>query len=110
MPRYIKPASITASLVLAMVLAAQLGERVWKDTGKTSNGHVTIIDKPSKGYAKIGGPFKLIDHQGKSRTDIDFRGKLMLVYFGYSYCPDICPMGLSAMSQALNALTVIHHR
>jgi SCO1/SenC len=39
----------------------------------------------------IGGPFSLIDHTGKPRTDADFRGKLLLVYFGFSYCSDVCP-------------------
>jgi hypothetical protein len=38
----------------------------------------------------IGGPFTLTDHTGKTRTDADFRGKLMLVYFGYTTCPDVC--------------------
>jgi len=105
MKRYIKLSTITVSLILAMLLVAQFGTRVWKNTGKTTNGTVTFIDKPSKGHAQIGGSFKLVDHRGKARTDVDFRGKLMLVYFGYSYCPDICPMGLSAMSQALKTLT-----
>jgi cytochrome oxidase Cu insertion factor (SCO1/SenC/PrrC family) len=52
----------------------------------------------------IGGPFALIDHTGKPRTDADFRGKLLVVYFGYTYCPDICPGDLLAISQALDRL------
>ena len=44
----------------------------------------------------IGGPFALIDHNGKLRTDADFRGKLMLVYFGFTYCPDVCPTDLQS--------------
>ena len=46
------------------------------------------------GRGHVGGPFELTDHTGKKRTDADFRGKLMLVYFGYTYCPDICPTDL----------------
>ena len=52
----------------------------------------------------IGGPFALIDHNGKPRTDADFRGKLMLVYFGFTYCPDICPTDLQAIGLALDQL------
>ncbi|QCI69277.1 SCO family protein [Phreatobacter stygius] len=52
----------------------------------------------------IGGPFALVDHQGRTRTDADFRGSLMVVYFGYSYCPDICPTDLLAIGQAIDQL------
>ena len=52
----------------------------------------------------IGGPFALIDHTGKLRTDEDFRGKLLLIYFGYSYCPDVCPTDLQQISLAVDGL------
>ncbi len=52
----------------------------------------------------IGGPFTLIDHTGKLRSDTEFRGKLMLIYFGYTYCPDVCPTDLMAISQAIDSL------
>jgi protein SCO1/2 len=52
----------------------------------------------------IGGPFALIDHTGKPRTDQDFRGKLLLIYFGYSYCPDVCPTDLQQISLAVEGL------
>ena len=52
----------------------------------------------------IGGPFALVDHTGKPRTDADFRGKLVVIYFGYTYCPDICPADLLAISQAVDML------
>ena len=52
----------------------------------------------------IGGPFTLTDHNGKRRTDADFRGKLMLVYFGFTYCPDICPTDLQQMALAMDQL------
>ncbi|MGB0553152.1 MAG: SCO family protein [Alphaproteobacteria bacterium] len=53
---------------------------------------------------KIGGPFSLADHDGNSVTDGDFRGRFMLIYFGYTYCPDICPTNLQVMGTALSAL------
>lgn len=52
----------------------------------------------------IGGPFRLTDHQGRTRRDTDFRGKLMLVYFGYTTCSDICPTDLQQIGQALDML------
>jgi protein SCO1/2 len=52
----------------------------------------------------VGGPFELTDHTGRVRTERDFRGQLMLVYFGFTYCPDICPTDLQAIGQALDKL------
>ncbi len=52
----------------------------------------------------VGGPFRLTDHQGHLRRDTDFRGKLMLVYFGYTTCPDVCPTDLYQISQAMSLL------
>ena len=46
------------------------------------------------GIASIGGPFTLTDHTGQRRTEKDFEGKLTLIYFGYTYCPDVCPTAL----------------
>jgi protein SCO1 len=52
----------------------------------------------------IGGPFTLVDQNGITRTDADFRGRYMLIYFGYTYCPDICPTALMRNSDALDIL------
>jgi cytochrome oxidase Cu insertion factor (SCO1/SenC/PrrC family) len=52
----------------------------------------------------IGGPFALVDHGGRQRTEADFRGKLLLVYFGFTYCPDVCPTDLQAIGLALDQL------
>jgi protein SCO1/2 len=56
--------------------------------------------------AGIGGPFTLTDGGGKTVTDRDFRGKYMLVYFGYTYCPDVCPTTLTAVADAMDKLGV----
>ena len=52
----------------------------------------------------IGGPFALENSSGKTVTAADFRGKYMLVYFGYTYCPDVCPTTLNAVAAALDTL------
>ena len=52
----------------------------------------------------VGGPFQLVDHRGVPRSDADFRGKLLLVYFGYVSCPDVCPTDLQQIALALDRL------
>lgn len=61
-------------------------------------------DAPEGVATLIGGPFELVDQDGKPRRDSDFRGQYMLVNFGYTYCPDVCPLGLQVMAQALDML------
>lgn len=56
------------------------------------------------GKALVGGPFTLTDHTGKRVSDADFRGKNMLVFFGFTYCPDVCPTALQVMAGALEQL------
>src|SRR6187401_2978032 len=56
------------------------------------------------GTALIGGPFSLSDQNGKTVTDADFRGKYMLIFFGFTHCPDICPAELQVMTAALDQL------
>ena len=63
-----------------------------------------LMDSLMWGHEPIGGPFELTDHTGARRSDADFRGKLMLIYFGYTYCPDICPTDLEAMVSVLDLL------
>ncbi len=53
---------------------------------------------------KLGGPFTLHDQNGKPVSDSDFRGRYMLVYFGFTFCPDMCPTGLATVGRALDKL------
>ena len=54
--------------------------------------------------ALVGGPFSLTDQDGRRVSEKDFLGKHMLVFFGYTYCPDICPTELQVMTAALDTL------
>lgn len=56
------------------------------------------------GSVAIGGPYSLIDQDGKAVTDADFKGQLQLIYFGYTFCPDACPTALGTMTAAMNEL------
>jgi cytochrome oxidase Cu insertion factor (SCO1/SenC/PrrC family) len=52
----------------------------------------------------LGGPFSLVDHTGRAVTERDFAGRWMLVFFGYSFCPDVCPTELATMTAAVDAM------
>jgi protein SCO1 len=58
--------------------------------------------------ALIGGSFELTNHMNKPVTDKDFLGKYMLVYFGYTYCPDVCPMDLQILADSVRNLSPEH--
>jgi cytochrome oxidase Cu insertion factor (SCO1/SenC/PrrC family) len=63
-----------------------------------------LMEELMWGRAEVGGPFELIDHTGRKRTDADFRGKFLLVYFGYTFCPDVCPTDLAQIAEAIDRL------
>jgi protein SCO1/2 len=74
-------------------------------------GAVLLVANPqggqpvqSSGAALIGGPFSLVGADGKPVTDRDFRGRYMLILFGFTHCPDICPAELQVIAQALEQL------
>jgi len=72
-------------------------------------GVVAFWPKPERaatgtGASLIGGAFALTDAEGKRRTDAEFRGKHVLVFFGFANCPDFCPTALVTISQALEKL------
>ena len=93
---------VAAALVVLglAILAYSSGFENEAENKPLSTSQNTIaISKPN-----IGGPFTLIDQNGKPTTDLDFKGRYMLVYFGYTYCPDICPNSLTTMSDALDLL------
>jgi protein SCO1/2 len=58
----------------------------------------------SSGEALIGSDFALLDHTGKAVTDADFAGRWQLVFFGFTYCPDVCPTTLASVSAVLEEL------
>jgi len=56
------------------------------------------------GSLPVGGPWELVDHNGRMRTDQDFIGRVQVVFFGFTHCPDICPTGLGYIASAVDAL------
>lgn len=57
----------------------------------------------AEGYT-VGGPFALVDHTGASVNEADFAGRYMLIFFGYSFCPDVCPVELGNIAETMRVL------
>jgi cytochrome oxidase Cu insertion factor (SCO1/SenC/PrrC family) len=87
----------------AGLLLAGAGCSSWAQTSEETSA-ARLMDDLMWNRGPIGGPFALIDHTGKLRTDEDFRGELLLIYFGYSYCPDVCPTDLQQIGLAVDGL------
>lgn len=86
---------IVAAVVAAIIVG--VGVRLFL-TGAPEPG------QSSSGEALVGGPFELVDQDGNVRRDADFRGDYMLVFFGYTFCPDVCPATLYNVTLALDGL------
>ena len=65
-------------------------------------GSQSVVE--SIGMPKVGGPFALVDQDNKPVTDATYRGKVMVVYFGYTFCPDVCPTELAKIATAVDSL------
>jgi len=70
---------------------------LWYATGNFGNNAVSTA-------SAVGGPFKLINQNGQTITDEDFKGKPLLVFFGFTHCPDVCPTTLFEVSEMFRAL------
>ena len=88
-------------LLIVAVLAIVAGGALWR-LGDLRAQSATAA--PSSSPAEFGGSFSLIDQHGMRRTDMDFRGKYMLIFFGYTYCPDVCPTTLAVQAEAFDQL------
>ena len=86
-------------LVLIMIIALAVGGLVALTSHQMGSPSAT-----QSGKALIGGPFTLTNQKGERVTDETFRGKYMLVSFGYTSCPDVCPAELQLMSNAMDLL------
>lgn len=85
--------------LLAIALAAAGAWYLRGDNAEIRSGGVV-----AGGGSALGGSFELVDQEGRTRTQADFAGRYLLVYFGFTYCVDACPLALLAMTQALDRL------
>ena len=91
---------LTAVLLAVLVICGMLLYQLYQRT----------LNSGGSGQALVGGPFELTDQDGNAVTDQSFKGKLMLIYFGFTFCPDACPTALGVMSAALDKLDVAADR
>lgn len=102
MTRY-NPLILAAALVIALIAGVLLWRAGSEPVTAGSSGEASSSAQGT-GIATIGGPFTLTDETGHEVTDADFTGKYMLIYFGFTSCPDVCPTELQAMTTAIDAL------
>ena len=97
---------INSSLRLALIVLAglMLGAAAALAIFPAARERLLPDRTSSVGHALVGGPFTLTDQSGKRVTDKDFRGRYLLVFFGFTNCPDVCPSALQVMAAALDKL------
>lgn len=91
----VSAAASAAALLILGGVALSLASRPTVQTGPVTR---------SAGQVDIGGPFTLTDQTGATFTEADLQGRPSLIYFGYTFCPDVCPLSLQVMQRALERL------
>lgn len=86
-------AGLVIGAVAAVALFPEARQKLFPQAGPQTSGK-----------ALIGGPFTLTDTTGRQVTDKNYRGRYMLVFFGFTACPDICPAGMQLISAALDKI------
>jgi protein SCO1/2 len=86
--------TLLSSLLILLVLSIGTGFWIYKQTKNNNLDKATLV----------GGSYNLTDHNGNKVTDKSFSNKFKIMYFGYTFCPDICPTGMAVISRALDLL------
>jgi protein SCO1/2 len=85
-------------LVVMAAVSAAIAAALVANSDRTPGRVVGVSE------VQIGGPLDLVHHTGRRFSDAELAGSYRLVYFGYTYCPDMCPLGLQTMAEALDRL------
>ena len=83
--------------MVAIAVLSSGGLWAWRTWGPT-------VEAVVQREALVGGPFELVNGEGKTVTDTDFEGKPFAIFFGFTHCPDVCPTSLFEMAQWIDAL------
>ncbi len=93
------------ALIAAILLLAVTAVNIWvSDNTASQSEQVLPVTADREPPPAIGGAFTLTDQDGKTVKDSDYRGKVMLVFFGFTHCPDICPVTTRTLADTLAAL------
>ena len=82
--------------ILCLILVVLIASGAWL--------FVRQSDERQKGSDLVGGSFELVDQDRNNITNNSFPNKFKIIYFGFTFCPDVCPMGLTTISEALDSL------
>ena len=101
------PSTKTYATAASALVAAGLGVGAWLTLGAGSG--VDCGGGVATGGATIGGPFELVSETGETVTEADVIDRPALIYFGYTFCPDVCPVDAAIMAQVGDALAEKGH-
>eukprot|EP00291_Cryptomonas_curvata_P002149 CAMPEP_0172194992 /NCGR_PEP_ID=MMETSP1050-20130122/25927_1 /TAXON_ID=233186 /ORGANISM="Cryptomonas curvata, Strain CCAP979/52" /LENGTH=265 /DNA_ID=CAMNT_0012870939 /DNA_START=9 /DNA_END=806 /DNA_ORIENTATION=- len=93
-----------STLVMIALGACAVGAYVNIRNYRESEDAASVTVGKSIGKPVLGGPFQLVDHNKKAVSESDFKGRWLFIYFGFTYCPDICPNELMRMKEVLSLL------
>ncbi len=96
-------------LLLVVTVAGVAGALYFSET-ETERGRRLEATGTETGTALVGGAFNLVDQDGIAVTENDLTGRWTLIYFGYTFCPDVCPVTLTNMAAAIEALGTAGNR
>lgn len=98
------PPFLLALIGALVLIAAAAAFAAWQVIAEGAGSRRTPLPGAAAGSPAIGGPFTLTDTEGKTVTDETYRGRRMLVLFGFTYCPDVCPTELGEVARAMDLL------
>ncbi|MCK8783444.1 SCO family protein [Roseomonas sp. NAR14] len=88
-----------------LLIALGFGAAAWLRRPAEAPGFGSVAGEVTlPGGVNLGGPFTLVNQDGRTVTDRDYRGRWTLMTFGYTFCPDVCPTELATIASALDAL------
>lgn len=97
-----RPATWAVGLLAAFALGNASAQQAGNELRRTEAAR--LMNELMTGTGPIGGPFMLTDQRGRRTGPAQWRGKIVLMYFGYTFCPDACPTDLSSIAAAIEAL------
>lgn len=97
-------------LLLLVVTVAGVAGALYFSESETERGRRLEATGTETGTALVGGAFNLVDQDGVAVTENDLTGRWTLIYFGYTFCPDVCPVTLTNMATAIEALGAAGNR